>query len=151
MSLDKIYTLQTGVSLKVSTMTLQELIADVLNGREYSEIGQIRCATDLYDYLSVIVYKGAAGLIERRQQWVSQKNRADLVAARPIPLREFSSFFWRNLDENDPDGDEWIRLIADDGFYIQLSALLNRLRAVERKMLLDRNINITADLNLNSV
>ena len=150
MSLDKIYTLQTGVSLKISTTTLQELIANILNGREFTKIGQIRCATDLYDYLSVIVYKGAAGLIKRRQQWVSQKNKADLVAARPIPFREFSSFFWRNLDENDPDGDEWIRLIADDGFYNQLSAFLNKLRAAEQKMLREKN-SAAADLSFGSV
>ena len=149
MSLDKIYTLQTGVSLKVSTLTLQELIANILNGSESVEIGKIRCATDLYDYLSVIVYKGAADLIKRRQKWVSQKSKADLVAARPIPFREFSSFFWRNLDENDPDGDEWVRLIADDGFYIQLSSFLSKLRAAERKMLLDKNF--AADLSLESV
>lgn len=150
MSLDKIYTLQTGVSLKVSTMTLQELIANILNGKESVEIGQIRSATDLYDYLSVIVYKGAAGLIKRRQQWISQKNKADLVAARPIPFREFSSFFWRNLDENDPDGDEWLRLIADDGFYNHLGYILSKLRAVEQKMLREKNI-AAADLNFGSI
>jgi hypothetical protein len=149
MSLDKIYTLQTGVSLKVSTIFLQELITNILNGRECSEIGRIRCATDLYDYLSVIVYKGADGLIKRRQHWVNQKNKADLVAGCPIPFREFSSFFWRNLDESDPDGDEWIRLIAEDGFYSQLSSFLNKLRAAERTMLLQKNI--AADFNLGSV
>ena len=149
MSLDKIYTLQTGVSLKISSMILQELIANLLNGQECAETDQIRCTTDLYDYLSVIVYKGAPGLIKRRQQWISQRYEADLIVARPIPFQEFSSFFWRNLDENDPDGDEWIRLISDDGFYFQLSDFLNRLRAAERRVLLDRNI--AADLNLGSV
>ena len=150
MSLDKIYTLQTGVSLKVSTTTLQELIANILNGKESVEIGQIRCSTDLYDYLSVIVYQGAAGLIKRRQQWVSQQNKVDLVAARPIPFREFSGFFWRNLDEIDPDGDEWNRLIADDAFYNQLSAFLNKLRAAEQEMLRGKNI-AAADLTFGSI
>ena len=125
------------------------MIANLLNGRECTETGRIRCTTDLYDYLSVIVYKGANGLIKRRQQWISQQNEADLIAARPIPFQEFSSFFWRNLDENDPDGDEWIRLIADDGFYIQLSVFLNKLRAAERRILLDKPIS--DDLNLGSV
>ena len=149
MSLDKIYTLQTGTSLKISTMALQELIANVKNGREFTKIGQIRCVTDLYDYLSVIVYKGAIGLIKRRQKWLTQKNKADLVAARPIPFREFSNFFWRNLDENDPDGDEWIQLIADEGFYVQLRAVLDGLRATEREILLDKSI--ATDLNFQPI
>ena len=149
MSLDKIYTLQTGTSLKISTMALQELIANVKNGREFTKIGQIRCVTDLYDYLYVIVYKGAIGLIKRRQKWLTQKNKADLVAARPIPFREFSNFFWRNLDENDPDGDEWIQLIADEGFYVQLSAVLDGLRATEREILLDKSI--ATDLNFQPI
>ena len=149
MSLDKIYTLQTGTSLKISTMALQELIANVKNGREFTKIGQIRCVTDLYDYLSVIVYKGAIGLIKRRKKWLTQKNKADLVAARPIPFREFSNFFWRNLDENDPDGDEWIQLIADEGFYVQLSAVLDGLRATEREILLDKSI--ATDLNFQPI
>ena len=149
MSLDKIYTLQTGTSLKISTMALQELIANVKNGREFTKIGQIRCVTDLYDYLSVIVYKGAIGLIKRRQKWLTQKNKADLVAARPIPFREFSNFFWRNLDENDPDGDEWSQLIADEGFYVQLSAVLDGLRATEREILLDKSI--ATDLNFQPI
>ena len=149
MALEKIYTLQTGVSLKISTVILQELITKTLKGRELSELGRIRCAADLYEYLSVIVYKGADDLIKRRQQWISQENKADLVASRPIPFLEFCKFFWRNLDEDDPDGDEWIKLIADDSFYIQLGDFLSKLRYAERKLQLDKNI--TADLYLDSV
>ncbi|SFK37948.1 hypothetical protein SAMN05216302_100541 [Nitrosomonas aestuarii] len=149
MALDKIHTLQTGVSLEISTVTLQELITKILTGRELPELGQIHCANDLYEYLSVIVYKGAADLIKRRQQWVSQKNKADLVAARPIPFREFCNFFWRNLDEHDPDGDEWVRLIADDSFFTQLSEFLNKIRTAERKVHQEKDLMI--DLNLGSV
>ena len=74
----------------------------------------------------------------RWQKWVSQKSKAGLIAVRPIPFREFLSIFWRNLDKNDPDGDEWIWLIADDGFYNQLSAFLNKLRVAKQKIMREK-------------
>lgn len=134
MNFDKIYTLQTGVSLKISTDIIQELIANAMKGQNLPELEQIRCTTDLYDYLIVIVYKDAADLIKRRQNWITPKNKAALLAELPIAFRDFWNFFWRNLDEEDPDGDEWNRLIADESFNAQLSILLNRIRAVERRL-----------------
>ena len=98
MALDKIYTLQTGVSLKVSTDTLQDLIVRDSNEKILPELGNIRCTSDLHDFLTVVVLKGANGLITRRQQWISKKNKANLIAARPVPFQDFCLFFWRNLD-----------------------------------------------------
>ncbi|MCB1934481.1 MAG: hypothetical protein KDF59_00925 [Nitrosomonas sp.] len=132
MALDKIYTLQTGVSLKVSTDTLQDLIVRDSNEKILPELGNIRCTSDLHDFLTVVVLKGANGLITRRQQWISKKNKANLIAARPVPFQDFCLFFWRNLDETDPDGDEWNRIIAADSFNQQLSMILHKLRAAVR-------------------
>ena len=58
MALDKIYTLQTGVSLKVSTDTLQDLIVRDSNEKILPELGNIRCTSDLHDFLTVVVLKG---------------------------------------------------------------------------------------------
>jgi len=132
MALDKIYTLQTGVSLKVSTDNLQDLIIRNSNEKVLPKLEKIRATTDLYDFLTVIVFKGADGLITRRKQWISKKNRANLIAAQPVPFQDFCLFFWRNLDETDPDGDEWNRIIATDSFNQQLSTLLHKLRAAIR-------------------
>ncbi|MBX3641162.1 MAG: hypothetical protein KIS65_06885 [Nitrosomonas sp.] len=145
MTLDKIYTLQTGVSLKVSTETLRQLIVRSRNGYILPEFEKIRCTADLYDFLTVTVVQGAEGLIKRRQPWISQKNKADLIAAQPVPFQDFCLFFWRNLDEMDPDGDEWNRAIAADSFNLQLSAVLNKLRiAVQQKK---QDVTLIADLN----
>jgi len=149
MTLDKIYTMQTGLSLKVSTETLQQLFIKNLNEQLLTEFGKIRCTSDLYDYLTVIVHKGAEGLINRRQQWINQKNKTELIDAQPVPFQEFCLFFWRNLDETDPDGDEWNRLIAADSFNQQLSVLLHKLRAVEQRMRQD--ILMGTELNFGSV
>ncbi len=131
MCLDKIYKLQTGVSLKVSTIALQELIASAIHKRKFPEF---RCTTDLYDYLSVVVCDGVEGLIERRQLWIDQTIKADLIAGHPVSFRGFCNLFWRNLDEDDPDGDEWQKMIASDQFYFQLTILLNKLRIAERSL-----------------
>ncbi len=148
MTLDKIYTLQTGVSLKVSTETLQQLIARNRSEHALPEFEKIRCTADLYNFLTVTVLQGAEGLIKRRQPWISQKNQADLIAAQPVPFQDFCLFFWRNLDETDPDGDEWNRAIAADSFNLQLSALMNKLRtAVQQKK---QDMTLIADLNFGS-
>jgi hypothetical protein len=148
MTLDKIYTLQTGVSLKVSTEALQQLITMNRNGQILSEFEKIRCTADLYDFLTVTVLHGAEDLIKRRQPWISQKNKVDLIAAQPIPFQDFCLFFWRNLDETDPDGDEWNRAIAADSFNLQLSMLLNKLRtAVQQRK---KDMTLIADLNFGS-
>ena len=134
MYFDKIYVLQTGVSLKVSTMALQELIARAINTRKFPELQSIRSTTDLYAYLSVVVCVGAEDLIKRRQRWINHKTKADLIAGQPVPFNTFCNLFWRNLDEDDPDGDEWQGLIASDQFHSQSIAFLNKLRMIERSL-----------------
>ena len=149
MYLDKIYVLQTGVSLKVSTMALQELIARAINTRKFPELQSIRSTTDLYAYLSVVVCAGAEDLIKRRQRWINHKTKADLIAGQPVPFHIFCNLFWRNLDEDDPDGDEWQQLIASDEFYSQLTILLHKLRIAERN-LQQYNGSAMLDFNLGS-
>ena len=149
MYLDKIYVLQTGVSLKVSTMALQELIARAINTRKFPELQSIRSTTDLYAYLSVVVCAGAEDLIKRRQRWINHKTKADLIAGQPVPFNIFCNLFWRNLDEDDPDGDEWQQLIASDEFYSQLTILLHKLRIAERN-LQQYNGSAMLDFNLSS-
>lgn len=149
MTLDKIYSLQTGVTLKVSTEKLKRLIARDNNGQVLPAFEKIRSTADLHCYLTVTVHRGAEELIKRRQPWINPKNKADLIAARPIPFLDFCGFFWRNLDETDPDGDEWHRLIAADSFNLQLSALLNKLRIAAKRR--NQEILSTADLNFGSV
>ena len=134
MDLDKIYVLQTGVSLKISTIALQEMIANAIGKQKFPELQSIRSTSDLYAYLSVVVCEGAEDLISRRQRWIDQKIKIDLIAGRPVPFNNFCNLFWRNLDEDDPDGDEWQQLMASDQFYSQLTVLLNKLRIAERSL-----------------
>ena len=148
MYLDKIYTLQTGVSLKISTIALQKLIANAMNWQELSELENIRCTADLYAYLSVVVYEGAEDLIKRRHRWINHEIEADLIARQPVSFSSFCNLFWRSLDEDDPDGDEWQQLIASDQFYSQLAILLHKLRITERN--LQQYKEAIPDLNLKS-
>jgi len=134
MYLDKIYTLQTGVSLEISTIALQKLVENAMNRQEPHELESILSTTDLHAYLSVAVHNGAKDLIKRRSRWVSNKIKADLIAGQSVSFKDFCSIFWRNLDEDDPDGDEFHRLIASDRFYSQLTVLLHKLRASERRL-----------------
>lgn len=46
----------------------------------------------------------------------------------------FLHLIWRNLNENNPDDDEWQQLIASDQFYTQMTILLNKLRIAERSL-----------------
>ena len=94
----------------------------------------IRSTIDLYAHLSVVVCTGAEELIKRRQRWINHKIKADLIAGQPVPFNSFCNLFWRNLDEDDPDGDEWQQLIASDEFYSQLTILLHKLRIAERSL-----------------
>jgi len=149
MALDKIYSLKTGVSLKVSTDALQELIIRNRNEKVLPKLEKIRCTADLYDFLTVIVLTGAEGLISRRQQWISKKNKANLISAQPVPFQDFCLFFWRNLDETDPDGDEWNRIIAADSFNQQLSTLLHKLRAAARNEY--HELNVMENLSFSSI
>ncbi len=145
MSLNQNYSLQTGVVLEISAATLQRLIENAAYEQRTTALIKIRCPADLYDYLSVIVHKDAQGLIKRRHVW-ARKIKGDLLAGRPISFRNFDNLFWRHLDEEDPDGDEWYRLIADERFHFQLTGLLDTLRSVERR--LHQAINTPSDLNL---
>lgn len=148
MYFDKIYKLQTGVSFKISTSALQELIANAITRQKFPELKSIRSTTDLHDYLSVIVCDGVEGLIDRRQRWLDHKIKSALTAGYPVSFHNFCNLFWRNLDEDDPDGDEWHQLMASDQFYLQLTILLNKLRIVERSLL--QHKDITPDLFLGS-
>ena len=133
MYLDKIHSLQTGVSLEISTIALRNCIRDALAGQPIHEFAKICCTMDLYDYLSVIVHTGAEGLVSRRQAWVTEIKK-DLLTGRPVSFKSFDNIFWRNLDEEDPDGDEWYRLISGDEFRSQLIGLLGILRSANRRL-----------------
>lgn len=131
MYLDTIHQFQTGVVLEITSTALRALITDAMDGNRTFELGQIRRPGDLHAYLSVTVHEGAEGLIERRQPWAG-KIQADLVAGKPVSYGSFSNLFWRNLDEEDPDGDEWFRLVANERFDAELSGLLDKVRAAQR-------------------
>lgn len=133
MFFNKIHEFQTGVSLEISAAALRALIADALAGQRVFELEQISCPADLYAYLSVIVHTGAQGLIKRRHPWAG-KIKADLLAGKPVAYGRFGNLFWRNLDEEDPDGDAWYRLIADERFHAQLVGLLDMIRTAQRKL-----------------
>ncbi|WP_256329337.1 hypothetical protein [Nitrosomonas sp. Nm33] len=145
MYLDKIHSLQTGVSLEISTIALRDLIGDAMVGQRIPELAKICCPMDLYDYLSVVVYKDAEGLVSRRHAWVDEiKN--DLLAGRPVSFRRFDKLFWRTLDEEDPDGDEWYRLISGEEFRSQLISLLGILRSANRRLL--QQVDVLPDLKI---
>lgn len=144
MHLDKIHLLQTGVSLEISTAALRVLVADAMAGQRVSELEQIRCPADIYAYLSVIVHQGAEGLIKRRHPWAG-KIKADLIARKPVAYGSFGNLFWRNLDEEDPDGDAWYRLISDESFHAQLVGLLDMIRSAQRK--LRQRADVASDLD----
>ena len=133
MYLDKIYLFRTGVSLEISTAALHKLLEGAMAGQRIAELAKIRCPADLHSYLSVVVHTGAEGLVKRRQAWAG-RIKADLLAGKPVSYRSFSDLFWRNLDEEDPDGDEWYRLIAGERFHSQLTGLLDMLRSAERRL-----------------
>jgi hypothetical protein len=113
---------------------LQKLIANAIDHCQLAELEGIHSPVDLYTYLSVVVYEGTEDLIRRRHRWISPKIKADLMAGQPVSFSSFCNLFWRNLDEDDPDGDEWQQLIASDRFYSQLAVLLNKLRITERNL-----------------
>ncbi|MDO8437763.1 MAG: hypothetical protein Q7S69_06350 [Nitrosomonadaceae bacterium] len=133
MYLDKIYLFRTGVSLEISTTALRTLVEGAMAGQRISELARIRCPADLHSYLSVVVHAGAEGLVKRRHAWAG-RIKADLLAGKPVSYGSFSNLFWRNLDEEDPDGDEWYRLIAGERFHSQLRSLLDMLRSAERRL-----------------
>ncbi|MCX7185293.1 MAG: hypothetical protein NTW90_08730 [Nitrosospira sp.] len=133
MYLDKIYLFRTGVSLEISIAALHKLLEGAMAGRRIDELAKIHCPADLHPYLSVVVHTGAEGLVKRRQAWAG-RIKADLLAGKPVSYRSFSDLFWRDLDEQDPDGDEWYRLIGGERFHCQLTDLLDMLRSAERRL-----------------
>ncbi len=133
MYLDKTYSLQTGVALEISTISLRNLIEDVMAGKRATELAEIRSPADLCLYLSVIVHENAQDLVHRRGAW-ARKFKRDLLSGQPVAYKNFSNLFWRNLDEVDPDGDEWYRLTNGEQFHLQLINLLDRLRFIERNI-----------------
>lgn len=131
MCLDKIHRFQTGVSLVISSSPLRTLIEEATSGERAFELEQIKRPGDLYAYLSVTVHEGAEGLTRRRRPWAG-KIRADLLAGKPVSYVNFANLFWRHLDDEDPDGDAWYRLIAGKGFDAELIGLLDTVRAAQR-------------------
>jgi len=131
MYLDKMHQFQTGVTLEISSADLRALIADATAGERAFELEQIRRPGDLHTYLSVKVHEGVEGLIKRRRPWAG-KIRTDLLAGKPVSYGSFGNLFWRNLDEEDPDGDEWYRLVASKGFDAELTGLLDKVRSAQR-------------------
>lgn len=148
MYLDKMHRFQTGVTLEISSAALRALIADATAEGRSVELEQIRRPGDLHAYLSVTVREGAEGLIARRRPW-ADKIRADLLAGKPVSYGSFGSLFWRNLDEADPDGDEWYRLVASNGFDAELTGLLDKVRAAQR--ILRRSTNAQHRMNWGSM
>jgi hypothetical protein len=144
MYLDKIHQFQTGVTLEITSAAVLTLIVDAMGGDRATEFEQIRRPEDLHAYLSVTVREGAAGLIERRRPWAG-KIKADLLAGKPVSYRVFSNLFWRDLDESDPDGDEWYRLVSSKGFDAELIGLLNKVRSAQR--ILSQSSNALARMN----
>ena len=145
MYIDKIHSLKTGVSLEISTIALRDLVSDVMAGQRIPELAKIGCTVDLYDYLSVVVHKGTEGLISRRHAWIDEI-KSELLAGRPVSYRSFDNLFWRSLDEEDPDGDEWYRLTSGEEFRSQMICLLGILRSANRR--LHQHADVLPDLNI---
>ncbi|CAE6514328.1 MAG TPA: hypothetical protein DEO56_09370 [Nitrosomonas nitrosa] len=145
MYLDKIHFLQTGVSLEISTKALRDLIRHVTDGQRIPELAKICTTRDLYDYLTVIVHQGAEGLISRRYAWVGGIKK-NLLAGQPVAYRQFDELFWRNLDEEDPDGNEWYQLTSNEVFRLQLNRLLDIVRSAKRNLL--QRVDELPDFNI---
>lgn len=129
-------------------MALRDLIRHVTIGQRIPELAEICCTMDLYDYLSVIVHKGAEGLIRRRYAWADEI-KDSLLMRQPVTYRKFDNLFWRNLDEEDPDGDEWYRLTCGEEFRLQLNCLLDILRSVKRRLQQQHHqVDVLPDLNI---
>lgn len=144
MYLDKIHACQTGISLEISTSAIQALIEDAAAGERLFELVQIRRPEDICAHLLVTVYQGAEGLLERRRRW-ADKVKDDILAMKPVSYESFSNLFWRDIDEEDPDGDEWYRLIASEGFAAEVIALLDKVRAAQRT--LRRSTDVLIQMN----
>ena len=133
MYLDKIHSFRTGVSLAISTSALQAMIADATERERFFELVQIKRPEDLYPHLSVTVLHGAEELMARRSRW-AREIRKDVLAGRPVSYERFSKLFWRDIDEVDPDGDEWHRYFGGEGFADEMAGLLDKVRAAQRAL-----------------
>lgn len=133
MYLDKIHSFQTGVSIEVSTSAIHALIEDATEGERFFKLVQIKRPEDLYAYLAVTVHRGADALIKRRSRW-AREIRKDVLAGQAVSYESFSKLFWRDIDEEDPDGDEWHRHFAGAGFASEIALLLDKVRAAQRAL-----------------
>lgn len=133
MYLDRIHTFQTGVSLEISTSAIQALIADANEGERFLEFVQIKRPEDLFPYLSVTVHHGADALMKRRSRW-AREIRSDVLAGKAVSYDRFTRLFWRDIDEADPDGDEWHLHFAGAGFAGEITGLLDKVRSAQRAL-----------------
>ena len=144
MYLDKTHVFATGVAIEISTSAIRTLIEDASSGRRFAEIARIRGPEDICAHLSVIVHKGARGLVGRRRRWSGAIGK-EVVAGKPVPYAAFAELFWRDIDEEDPDGDEWFRLIGGNLFAAEIMASLDKVRTVQRT--LRRSTDIVTRIN----
>lgn len=133
MYLDKIHSFQTGVSLEISTAAIRALIADATERERFFELVQIKAPEDIYPYLTITVHHGADGLMKRRSRWAREIGN-DILAGKAVPYEQFTRLFWRDIDEEDPDGDEWHRHFASTGFSDEITALLDKIRSAQRAL-----------------
>jgi hypothetical protein len=133
MYLDKIHSFRTGVSLEISSAAIQTLIADATEGERFLELVQIKRPEDILPYLSVTVHRGADDLVKRRSRW-AREIRNDILAGKAVSYEHFTRLFWRDIDEEDPDGDEWHRHFASTGFASEIAGLLDKVRSTQRAL-----------------
>lgn len=145
MHLEQIHTLRTGVSLEISAAAVQALIADATEGRRLLELARIERLEDIHPYLTVTVRAGAPALVERRKRWAGEI-RNDVLAGNPVAYESFRKLFWRDMDEDDPDGDEWHRHISGADFGSRIVAVLDKVRSAQRALRRSSDVAIRMDL-----
>lgn len=131
MYLDRVHEFHTGVSLEVSTSAIRAMIAGATESECFFELVRIRRPEDLYPHLTVTVHQGADALMARRSRW-AREVRKDILAGRAVSFERFGKLFWRDIDEEDPDGDEWHRHFGGEDFAEEMGGLLDKVRAVQR-------------------
>ncbi|MFA5241144.1 MAG: hypothetical protein WC029_12760 [Sulfuricella sp.] len=141
MYLDKIHSFQTGVSLEISTSAIRDLIADSTERARFLELVQIKRPEDIHAYLTVTVHQGAGGLMKRRSRW-ARDIRNDILAGKAVPYERFTKLFWRDIDEEDLDGDEWHQHFASAGFAGEITGLLDKIRSAQRALRLSNDVLI---------
>ncbi|MDP2782981.1 MAG: hypothetical protein Q8O38_00105 [Sulfurimicrobium sp.] len=144
MYLDKIHSFQTGISLEISTSAIQALIADATEGERLLELVRIKQPEDIYPFLTVTIHRGADALMKRRSRW-AREIRNDILAGKAVPYERFTTLFWRDIDEEDPDGDEWHLHFAGAGFAGEITGLLDKVRSAQR--VLQRSNDVLIRMN----